>query len=299
MKIFFGSKDAGKELKRPVVAVGVFDGVHLGHQRLMRELKSWAKETGGNSVLITFDRHPKNVLEGKPPCFITSLRHRLRLFEKNDIDACVVLKFDAHLAQMTAEQFIGEILKKDIGAVGLLMGFNSSIGRGKEGNLNYLTQRQAEIGLEVRGVEPVIVDGEPVSSTAIRAAITAGEIERAEKMLGRRYSILGTVVKGVGVGSRLGFPTANLDLHHELFPSEGVYASVALLNDGAYPSVLSIGTRPTFRSDSRNGGKVVVEVHIINWRGNLYGRDIEARLRSSSGCETNVSSPQPPRSQRK
>jgi len=278
METVFGKARIEREFRHPVVTFGVFDGFHLGHQKIVSELVRWARERQGEAVLLTFDRHPERVLTGKPPSMMTSLPHRLLFFERAGVDVCIVLKFDKGLAETPAETFLRETIASRIGAKGILIGFNSAFGRGGEGTYDFLRSRAPELGLEVRVVGPVAVNGEPVSSTAIRRAIVEGDLAKARRMLGRRYSVLGTVVEGSGLGARLGFPTANLDLHHEIRPPAGVYAGFALLEGGRRDCLISIGTRPTFQREGIASGEVTIEVHILGWSGDLYGTDLEVEF---------------------
>lgn len=260
-----------EEFRSPVVAVGVFDGMHVGHRRLLAALRDWAAGTGGETVVVTFRSHPRTVITESGATFITSLPHRLLMLERERIDACVLLTFSPELARMSAQEFARDFLIARLGLKGLLMGFDSRLGRGGGGNLDRMRELGRQLGFEVRQFQAVKVDDEVVSSTRIRELILAGKLARAQRMLDRPVAVLGTVVKGEGRGRDLGFPTANLDLHHEARPPSGVYAATAVLEDEETPALVNIGTRPTFHA----GGAEVVEVHIPGFDGELYGRDIE------------------------
>jgi riboflavin kinase/FMN adenylyltransferase len=263
-------------LGRPVATLGTFDGVHKGHQRVLADLECWAEEAGTSSLVVTFDRSPKQVTRGEGVPCITSLEHRLVLFERLGVDAAAVLRFDDELRRVPARAFVTEILVGRLGVRGLLLGFNCRFGRDGEGDSALLKELESEGLLEARqSKEPVTVDGEPVSSSSIREAIESGDLGRAERMLGRRVSLLGTVVRGRGRGHLLGFPTANLDLHQEVKPPNGVYVTETRLEGGWTPSLTSIGRKPTFPEPTPED---VVEVLIPDFEGSLYGRDLELRF---------------------
>jgi len=262
--------------------VGVFDGVHLGHQEVLNALAAWARERGGRSVVITFEQHPKAVLRQTPPSFITSLQHRLRLFADMGIDVCVVLDFDEALAQTEPEAFARDVLCAWAGARGVLLGHDQRFGRMGRGDVDLMRRLGAALGLEVRSMPPRRVADRIVSSTAIRKAIAAGDLDAASDMLGRPVSVLGTVVRGCQKGRALGFPTANLDVHHEVQLPEGVYAAFACVEGRCLPSVANIGRRPSFSTvgPAYLDEQPVVEVHVLDFEGDLYGRDVEVRFLS-------------------
>ncbi len=267
---------APRVLGRPVATVGMFDGVHRGHQRVLGDLRRWAAELGCRSLVVTFERSPKSILQRRPiPC-ITSLEHRLVLFEQLGIDAAAVLRFSPRLREMSARDFVLRVLLEKFRVRGVLLGFNCRFGRNAEGDYELLREMAAEgLCLARRSVRPVKVGGAIISSSAIRAAIESGRLREAAAMLGRPVSILGTVVRGCGIGSRLGFPTANLNLHHEVRPPAGVYVGSARIGRTWRPALTSIGSRPTIHPRQR---KETVEVLLPGLRRDLYGQDIEVRF---------------------
>jgi len=250
--------------------VGVFDGVHLGHFVVLRRVVERAQGLGVQPVMVTFAGHPKEVLLGRAPATVTSLAHRLLLFERAGIAATLVLEFTAELRALTAEEFVRRVLIEGLGLRELVFGFDSKFGRDRGGNPASLTPLAKELGFGIVEVPPLRLGGRAVSSSAVREAVSLGDLHNAALMLGRPVSVLGTVVRGDGRGKSLGFPTANLDLHHELHPPEGVYAAFALLAGVLQPTVVNIGTKPTF-----GGGEEVVEAHLLDGAGDLYGRDLE------------------------
>jgi riboflavin kinase/FMN adenylyltransferase len=281
---------------KPVVTLGVFDGFHLGHQKVVGELVKWAKKIGGESVVLTFRRHPRQILtkektRRKEPHFIFTLRHRLLYFARAGVDNCVIVPFTKKFADIPAEEFVRNILVRKIAPFGILMGFDSRFGRDGEGDADLLRRLAPECGFEVRTGRRVKVGKETVGSTLVRTLVASGNIERAARLLGRPVSVLGTVVKGSRRGKTLGFPTANLNLHNETRPPAGVYAGEArinpfsLENSRVYPALINIGARPTF-----SGKKESVEVHLLGFRGDLYGSELEVsflkRLRGERKFKT-------------
>jgi len=272
MEIVRGLFSPLPDLSTPVATLGGYDGVHRGHQQVLAETMAWARELGGQSLAVTFDPLPKAVVGPAEALCITSLAHRLVLLERCGIDVTVVLTFDAALSEMPAEEFVRKALIAWLGARHVVVGHDTTFGHRGRGNLQLLRRLEARGLLEVRSPEPVRHRGEVISSTAIRQAVVAGELGEASAMLGRPFSLLGTVVPGRGRGRSLGFPTANLDLHHEAIPPSGVYAAAAHLGRHTYPALTYIGTRPTFEADAE---PPAVEVHIIDLQAQLYDRDIE------------------------
>ncbi len=275
MKVLFGRKSAAGPWRWPVMTLGVFDGVHLGHQRILRDTIAWARRMEGEAVVVTFDRHPESVISHKAPPMITPLRHRLVLFESLGVDVAVVLKFDPALAAMPAEDFVREVIHDWLKVRGIIWGFDCRFGRGAEGDLKLIRALEPKFGYQACSVEPVMLEGVPVKSTTIRDAIVKGQLQKASRMLGRPFSLLGTVVHGDHRGRSLGYPTANLDLHHEVRPPRGIYSSRVLCEGKLHKALASIGFRPTFATPRP---RETVEVHILDFDGDLYGKDIEVRF---------------------
>lgn len=257
-----------------VATVGVFDGVHLGHFHVLREVVARAQARDLTSVMVTFADHPKSVLLGRAPAKVTSLEHRLLLFRRAGIQASLVLRFTPELRELSAEAFTRQVLLDGLGLRELVFGFDSKFGRDRGGNPESLRPLSEGLGFSIAEVPPLRLEGRAVSSSFIREAVQLGDLEKAASMLGRPVSVLGTVVKGDRRGRELGFPTANLDLHHELQPPPGVYAGlVRLVGEeipGLLPAVVNLGSRPTFE-----GAGESVEVHLLDWQGDLYGRELE------------------------
>ncbi len=262
-----------------VVSIGVFDGVHLGHQAILRANVARAREIGAEAAVVTFRRHPKKVLLGRAPGALTTLDHRLELFARLGIEHTVALNFDTELRELSAEAFVRELLVAGLGARHFVLGFDSKFGRDRRGGPELLET----LGHPVDVVGQVLVDHRPVSSTAIREAVALGDLNSAQRMLGRPLSVLGRVVHGEALGRRIGFPTANLNLMQGLHPPGGVYAVWARVLEGEegrrfgppMPAVANIGRRPTVAGE---GAEERVEVHLLDFSGDLYGLRMEVEF---------------------
>ncbi len=263
--------------RRPVAALGVFDGVHLGHRAVIAETAALALEAGGEAVAVTFDVHPRVVVEGRGPGLLTSLPHRLRLLADAGAAATVVLRFDEALRGLSAEEFLEGILLGRMGIAGLVLGPDSHFGKDRRGNAALARAVLGPRGVPVRDVGRVLCARGPVSSTAIRASVRSGDLEGAAQMLGRPPSVLGTVVRGDGRGRTLGTPTANLDLSHEIRPPRGVYVGRAVLPGGEdRHALVNVGGRPTFHPEG--AAEDTVEAWFPGWEGDLYGKELEVRF---------------------
>jgi len=278
MKVVHSPEALPVEVRGGVVALGVFDGVHLGHRAVLKRTVSRARELGVPAGVVTFNVHPDQVLLGVEPDFLTSLEHRLRLTGELGVGCALVLKFDEALARMPAEEFARWVFRDGFRTPVVVMGREGRFGRAGEGTPERLAHWGRPWGLTVEVVEPVVVGGKPVSSTRIRRAVRRGDLAEAEALLGRPFSVLGTVVAGEGRGRGLGFPTANLDLHHEARPREGVYVGRARVGDTWRPAAVSVGAKLTFQPTDRPAGKPVVEVHILGFAGEVVGRTVEVEF---------------------
>jgi riboflavin kinase/FMN adenylyltransferase len=260
-----------------VVSIGVFDGVHLGHQKILERNLARSRELGARSTVVTFREHPKRVLLGRAPRTLTSLEHRLELFRRAGVEHTVALTFDEELRSIAAGDFVRDFLIQSLDARAFVLGFDSKFGRERAGTPELL----ARMGLDVEVVGQVQVGGRAVSSTAIREAVELGDLDGAARMLGRPVAVYGEVVAGDHLGRELGFPTANLDLHHELRPPNGVWACRARtvryapepIVGSALDGVLNIGFRPTIGGVKPEAPRV--EVHLLDFAGDLYGQFIE------------------------
>jgi len=260
--------------KDMLLTIGVFDGVHLGHKHLISRLKELARQQGLASGVVTFRQHPQEVLspQKKLP-FLTSIAQRINLLKNEGIDAIIPLSFTARLARLSARQFL-ELLQKHLRMRGVVIGPDFALGRNREGDTETLRRLGEEMGFSVSVVPPLIIDGEVVSSTAIRKALAKGDMKRVQKLTGRPFRLQGRVVPGAGRGVKLGFPTANLDIEAEqALPPDGVYVSQAHIDERGYFSLTNIGKRPTF-----GRGERLVEVYLLDGDSDLYGRELEIDL---------------------
>jgi riboflavin kinase/FMN adenylyltransferase len=265
--------------KDMLLTVGVFDGVHLGHRHLISRLTELARKQGLTSGVVTFAQHPQEVLfpQTKLP-FLTDLAQRKKLLKDEGVKVIITLSFTPELASLSPRQFLG-MLKKYLRMRGLVVGPDFALGQNREGNVENLSQLGKEMGFSVTVVPPLMINGEVVSSTAIREALASGDMKRAQSLIGRPFSLQGRVTSGAMRGAGLGFPTANLEASpQQALPAEGVYASRVHINNQAYPAMTNIGQRPTFGESQR-----VVEVYLLDYQGDLYGQelavDIIERLR--------------------
>jgi riboflavin kinase/FMN adenylyltransferase len=271
MKTYFSLRGLNPDLFRnPVLTIGTFDGVHAGHREVLALLRERAGAASGESVVLTFETHPRQVLSGVRPNPITSLHHRLRLIAETGVDTCIVLRFNRTLSRMTAREFL-RLLKEKVGLSEFVAGPDTTFGAGCEGNVAFLRNVSGEFGFKVTAAEAVTQGGAPISSSRIREFILAGDMDEVGRMLGRRFSLFGTVVRGQGRGRRLGTPTANLDLRGEVVPPPGIYATTFVWAGRDLPSVTSIGRRPTFGDNL----PVTVETYVLDFDEDLYGADVE------------------------
>lgn len=272
MKIYRGFSDKRLKTKKRCIAIGIFDGVHRGHASILHRVVRGARRLKATPAVLTFDPHPRKVLSGdrKNPPILMSLEHRLRVIASLGIREVVVVHFEKKFSRVTREAFLERDLVGRLGAKMLGVGHDFRFGRFARGNAAYLRSRSRALGFKLSVCAPVKRKGRIISSTAIRRAIETGRLERARDMLGRPVSVYGTVVHGHGRGARIGFPTANLDPHHETLPPEGVWAVYGDLEGARVRGVLHIGPKPTFGE-----GQKSVEVHLLGRRGSLYGKEIE------------------------
>jgi riboflavin kinase/FMN adenylyltransferase len=259
-------------LRGAIIALGNFDGFHLGHQAVAGEAIAWAKAEGRPAIIATFDPHPVRFFKpDAAPFRLTTLEQRQELFAAAGADAMLVFAFDAELAATTAEDFMARLLVERLGAAGVVTGEDFTFGRGRGGNVALLQTRGAELGLAARAVGPVLEEGEVVSSSRIRAALKNGDCETATRLLTRPFAIRGVVQHGDKVGRTIGFPTANLPLGNYVRPHYGIYAVSSQLADGTrLHGAANLGVRPTF-----NPPKELLEPHFFDWSGDLYGQEIE------------------------
>jgi riboflavin kinase/FMN adenylyltransferase len=265
--------------KETLLAIGVFDGVHLGHKRLLSRLTELARRESLLSGVVTFHPHPREVLLHAPDLvYLTTIDEKVDLLRKEGVGAVITLSFTPELAQLTARSFV-TLLKKHLRMRGMVIGPDFALGRGRQGDVDTLRTLGQELNFSVTVIPEVKINGDVISSTTIRNALTAGDMKQVNRLLGRAYSLQGEVTTGAGRGAGLGFPTANLTVDpRKTLPPEGVYVTWAYLDGQPYQSMTNIGRRLTFGEN-----ELIVEVLLMDYKDNLYGRrlkiDIIERLR--------------------
>ena len=273
MRIIHAASELAPQGRKVCLAIGFFDGVHLGHQQIIRQTRGDAKQHEAIGLVLTFDRHPNTVVApSRLPPLVYSLPQKLRAIESLGTEQLLLIHFDRAFSEQTGEDFVRG-LARDLGHIqSLCVGASFVFGHKRGGNVELLRKLGAELGFTVHGMAAVSLDGRAVSSTRIREAIRAGNLDRVSQMLGRAYSLAGTVLRGDGLGHQLGFPTANLDTAGLALPPHGVYAVHAEAGGRTYRSVLNIGVRPTLQNPNP---QLRVEAYLIDYTGNLYGQEIE------------------------
>ncbi|MDC0335642.1 bifunctional riboflavin kinase/FAD synthetase [Pseudodesulfovibrio sp.] len=257
------------------VTIGNFDGVHMGHQKLIQRTCSRAKAQDLVSVVVTFDPHPLRVLrDDRNPPFITLTEQKLELISEHGPQVCLLLEFTMDMAKLAPEDFVKKYLLNGLNMKEMIIGYDYHLGKGRAGNFETLSELGEKHGFTVDRLDPVSIDDAVVSSTRIRDLVQAGKVWPVRPLLGRFYQIKGEVVHGMNRGGRLlGFPTANLKLVDELFPKPGVYAIWVEVDGEVHKGVANIGKNPTFGNDALS-----VEAHILDFKGDLYGRDIRVHF---------------------
>ena len=293
MNVVYAASELKPAGRKVCLAIGFFDGVHLGHQQIIRQTITDARQRGAIALVITFDRHPNSVVApSRMPSLIYPLSRKLRTIESLGADALLLIHFDKAFCEQTGEGFIRGLVRdlghcvgkidsrqqkaemgRDLGHVqSLCVGANFVFGHKRGGNVDLLKSLGAELKFLVHGMAAVSLDDRVVSSTRIREAIRAGDLDGVSQMLGRAYSLAGTVVRGDGLGQQLGFPTANLDVAGLVLPPHGVYAVHAEAGGKTCRAVLNIGLRPTLQNPNP---QLQVEAHLMDFAGDLYGQDME------------------------
>jgi len=269
-----------KKLKNPVVALGVFDGVHLGHREILKAAIRKARQIKGESVVLTFWPHPQKEES------LYSMEHRLRLIAELGADYCIVVNFSPHFTKIKPDNFVKDILAKKIAAKYVYAGENYKFGRNAKGDIAGLKRLGKTYGFKTRGFRIIRLGSKQISSTLIRKCIRSGSLKKAQKLLGRPVSILGTVIKGSALGRIIGFPTANINPHHEVIPPEGIYAVRIILEGRKLKGACYIGRRPTIIPRDK---KASVEVYIFDFKKDIYDKLIEIQFVKKIRCDKKFS----------
>lgn len=261
--------------KNPIVTIGSFDGVHLGHKKILNQLKDLANQVQGETVLITFSPHPASVLRPEQPfVLLTTLDEKIELLRSYGIDHLVIINFTKSFSQIPYEEFVESFLKKKIGIHTFLVGYDNKIGKNKGGNFDSLEKLSYKYGFYIEKSNQLLLNDEKLSSTQIRKLLSNGELSKASQFLGYPYLLSGKVVKGQNVGSKLGFPTANITPPENKFiPANGVYAVKVKFDKKYYAGMLNIGFRPTINDENKE--KPVIEVHLFDFDRQIYDQHIQ------------------------
>jgi riboflavin kinase/FMN adenylyltransferase len=283
----------GANRKPSVVTIGNFDGVHRGHQKILQGVVERAKRDDLLAAVLTFYPHPARVLRpDAAPGLLATLQQRLAAFNRAGIDAALVMRFDAELAKVSAEDFVQRFLVDAMRARAVLVGANFRFGHRQAGDVSLLTELGAQFGFEVEVVPPLVEDGIVVSSTAIRRAVREGRMEDAQKLLGRPFALDGEIRPGTGQGRKLVVPTLNLATEQEVLPMNGVYATETVVGDKVYRSATNVGVRPTFE-----GTRLAIESHLFDFDESLTDGAMEVRFCKRLRDERKFSSPEELREQ--
>lgn len=277
MQVYFGIDKLPETPIEPIATLGNLDGVHRGHQVILSHLVQNAERVGAPTMVVTFEPHTRRVIkptqEFRP---LMTTVEKLRRFNEQGIDHVLVLPFAEGIAEMTAAEFVEEVLWDPLRVRTMYVGHDCAFGKDRVGDARYLTSEGRRLGFHVGLVDPLVVNGRRVSSSLIRDAVAGGDLELANRYLGRDHIISGTVLRGFRMGRELGFPTANIKDEMICLPPNGVYAGWAVLEDGTkHATMLNIGVRPTF-----GGETLSIEAHLFNFDGNLYGQELRVQLRS-------------------
>ena len=275
---------------RYAATIGFFDGVHLGHVHLLRQLMDAAAERGLKSMAITFPEHPRQILQSDyRPRLLSTPEDKMKLLEKTGIDYCFPLHFTSALAAMDARSFMTDFLQKRLGVDMLLVGHDHHFGHDTNLGIDDYRRIGSEIGMEVIPADAFLYQGSPISSSRIRRELVAGNVKEANDMLGYRYSISGTVIHGLQNGRKMGFPTANLGPYCEFMqiPADGVYAAFATVDGEVWPAMVNIGFRPTFEGKART-----IEAHLLGFDRDIYFHDLTLDFVEFLRAERRFDSPQ-------
>ncbi len=273
MNVIRSAEQINSRNRKVCMAIGVFDGVHLGHQQVVRQTITDAQQHEAISVVVTFDCHPSSVVApDRAPPLIYSLTKKLRVIESLGIDTTLLIHFDKSFSEVPAEEFIAGLVHDFKSIHSICVGSSFTFGHKRLGNVDLLKKLGEDFNFIVHGLAAVSLDGERVSSTRIREAIRAGNLDQASQMLGRAYSLVGKIIEGDKVGRRLGFPTANLDVTNLALPPNGVYAAHAQVGGKIFRAAVNIGLRPTMKISSP---QLHVEAHLLDFSGEIYGKEME------------------------
>ena len=293
LEIILGITQLERSFINPVVTLGNFDGVHLGHQKIFKKIKEEASKLHGEAVVITFEPHPLKVLSPQHcPPLLTPFTKKMMLIEKSGIETVLCIEFSLAFSEISPFEFIKNILVEKVKVRKIIVGYNYHFGRKQRGDIRILKQLGKLFNVEVEVMEPLKIDQTLVSSSKIRELIKNGQVEEASKLLGRGYPIIGKVIQGSKRGHTLGFPTANLETSDELYPKKGVYAVEVIWNHQVYNGLANVGSNPTFLPvRGREESPFSLEVYILNFRHDIYGDEIQVNFKKRIRDEIRFDSP--------
>lgn len=276
MKVYYNLADF-KALKNAVVTSGTFDGVHLGHQKILQILRETALKTGGESVVLTFWPHPRVVVskDSQDLKLLSTIDEKIELLESQGVDHLLVIPFTREFSELSSEEYVKDILLKQIGTKKLVIGYDHRFGRNREGGFDYLKANSTLFGIEIEEIPRQEIEKLTISSTKIRQSLLNGEVSSANELLGRKYSFTGIVVKGRQLGRTIGFPTANVQVSqfYKLIPVNGVYAVRTFFRNQWHKGMMNIGTRPTVDGIGRTQ-----EVNIFDFDDDIYGETVTVEI---------------------
>jgi len=292
MEIILGIDQLKRPFNNPIVTLGNFDGVHLGHQTIFGKVKEEARKYNGEAVVITFEPHPLKVLSPKTcPPLLTPFRKKMMLIEKSGIETVLCIEFTLGFSKISPFDFVKNILIEKVKAKKIIVGYNYHFGRKQRWDVEILKRVCKLFQVDVEVMEPLRIGFTTVSSSKIRELIKEGEVEEASKLLGRNYPVIGKVVQGAKRGQTLGFPTANLELSEELYPKKGVYAVEVVWNQQLLNGLANVGMNPTFLpAQVKEGMPLSIEVYILNFQQDLYGEEIQINFKKRIRDETRFNS---------
>ena len=276
MKIFHSYQDFSKSNITSIVTIGTFDGVHLGHQEIIKKLISNSKKSGNESVILTFFPHPRIVLQrGNGVKLLNTIDEKIVLLEKTGLDNLIVQPFTKEFSRLTAIDFVREVLLENLKTKKLIIGYDHRFGRNREGSFDQLQEYSKLFDFELEEIPAKDLEDITISSTKIRNALEEGSVEKANSYLGHNYILTGNVVQGKALGRQYNYPTINIDIQesYKLIPKPGVYIVETQLENERYYGLMNIGNRPTV-----DGSKQTVEVHVLDYDGNLYGKKIQVSV---------------------
>ncbi len=274
MKIFHSTQEFIAEKKGSIITIGTFDGLHIGHQEILKNLINQSKDS--NSVILTFFPHPRMVLQqGSDLKLLTTLQEKIDLLKKTELDCLVIEPFTKEFSRLTALEFVRNVLKQQLKLEKLIIGYDHQFGRNREGDLEQLKEYGITYGFDVEEIPAQDIKNIAVSSTKIRKALTEGDIEKANSYLGYEYLLNGTIVHGRGLGKQYNYPTINIHIEesYKLIPKAGVYVVKTTFNNQNLFGIMNIGNRPTV-----NGKKQTIEVHLLDFNTDIYGENIQIQL---------------------